>query len=172
MLHGGTVTVHSAGVGLGTSFVVTLPAQRAELTEADQSADAEPGGRPRLTGVRVLAVDDDEDARELVLLTVRSSGAEVMVVGSGEAALDAVGSFQPHVLVADIAMPGMDGYTLVSNYTPAMAMRRLPRSRCRRYLTSVDVERSRRVGFAHHLGKPVDYERLVNAIAELAGGRA
>ena len=73
-----------------------------------------PRRAPSLTGIRVLAVDDDEDSRELILLTVRAARKEeVMVVSSAARALDAIATFRPHVVISDLAMPGMDGYALV-----------------------------------------------------------
>jgi CheY-like chemotaxis protein len=106
-----------------------------------------------------------------VLLALRSSGAEVMVLGSAEAALDAVGTFEPHVLVTDIAMPDMDGYGLVSELHARHGERAPVAVALSAYLASGDMERSLGAGFAQHLGKPVDYERLVNVIAEVVGDR-
>ncbi|HEX6974637.1 MAG TPA: ATP-binding protein [Vicinamibacterales bacterium] len=170
-LHGGTVSVKSDGVGLGATFTVTLPAYRADAAPPEREAPSPSEERPRLTGVRVLAVDDDEDARELVLLAVRASGAEVMVVASAEAAIDAVTTFDPHVLVTDIAMPDMDGYTLVSELHARHGARAPVAVALSAYLTSDDLERSRAAGFVQHLGKPVDFERLVDVIAQVAAPR-
>ena len=90
-----------------------------------------------------------------------------MVVSSAARALDAIGTFRPHVIVSDLAMPGMDGYALVraiaatiDNPPPVIAMSGLVNER--------DVQRSIAAGFARHLGKPADYQRLVETIAELA----
>jgi signal transduction histidine kinase len=167
-LHGGSVSVESDGPGKGATFVVTLPTRPApERAVPPLSAPSQP---PALTGIRILAVDDDADARELILLTVRAAGGEVMAVGSAASALDALPTFQPHILVADLAMPGMDGFSLMreigvrstdGSRPPAIAMSA--------YVTQSDVERSREAGFARHLGKPADYQRLVSTIAELAG---
>jgi CheY-like chemotaxis protein len=125
---------------------------------------------PALTGIRILAVDDDADARELILLTVRAAGGDVMAVGSGPSALDALRTFQPHVLVADLAMPGMDGFSLMREIAARAADgTRPPAIAMSAYVTQSDIERSREAGFARHLGKPADYQRLVSTIAELAG---
>ena len=166
-LHGGTVTVASAGLGKGATFTVTLPTRRSAVTPPQARP---PADLPTLKGIRVLAVDDDEDSRELVLLTARAAEAEVMVVSSAASALDALTAFRPHVIVADLAMPGMDGYALMERIVgtheappPVIAMSA--------YVGDEEIERARRAGFARHLGKPADYQRLVATIAELARSR-
>jgi signal transduction histidine kinase len=167
-LHGGTVVAHSEGVGKGSQFVVTLPL-RTTVAAAPPPAAGTPAHRGLLRGVRVLAVDDDPDSRELLLLIVQSAGAEVMSVGSAQAALEAVDAFAPAVMVADIAMPGMDGYALmreVSRRTEG----RLRGIALSAYMGPEDVRRASEAGFDTHLGKPADYERLVGAIADLTGG--
>ncbi len=164
-LHGGAVSVHSDGLGKGSTFVVTLPARPVPVTEDDSLA---PVVRvPRLNGVRVLAVDDDQDSRELILLTVRAAEANVMVVSSAARALDAIATFRPHVVISDLAMPGMDGYALVRAIAANVADPP-PVIAISGHVSERDVQRSIDAGFARHLGKPADYERLVTAIAELA----
>jgi signal transduction histidine kinase len=164
-LHGGTVTAHSAGLDQGARFVLTLPTRQApELSAEFRAAVLDP---PNLTGIRVLGVDDDQDSRELILLTVRAADGKVMVVSSAASALDAIVTFRPHVVVADLAMPGMDGYALVRAIAatvphppPVIAMSG--------HVNERDVRQSIEAGFARHLGKPADYQRLVATIAELA----
>ena len=164
-LHGGTVAVHSEGLDKGATFVVTLPTRRAEQFPTDLAIPAL--NAPSLSGVRVLAVDDDQDSRELILLTVRAAEGTVMVVSSAARAIDAIATFRPHVVISDLAMPGMDGYELVRtiadtipNPPPVIAMSG--------HVNERDVQRSIDAGFARHLGKPADYQRLVATIAELA----
>jgi signal transduction histidine kinase/ActR/RegA family two-component response regulator len=165
-LHGGTVTATSDGTGKGATFTVTLPVRRSS------TPPAVPAGVPlemqTLKGVRVLAVDDDEDSRELVLLTARAAEAEVMVVSSAASALDALATFRPHVIVADLAMPGMDGYALLDSISARLGGPAPPVIAMSAYVGDEEIERTRRAGFACHLGKPADYQRLVSTIAELA----
>jgi len=163
-LHGGTVTAHSDGLDQGASFMITLPTERAALPT---DAEIPTTSTPSLSGIRVLAVDDDQDSRELILLTVRAAEGNVMVVSTASRALDAVATFRPHVIISDLAMPGMDGYSLVRaiaatvpNPPPVIAMSG--------HVSERDVQRSLDAGFARHLGKPADYQRLVETIAELA----
>jgi signal transduction histidine kinase len=165
-LHGGTVTVDSEGLGRGSRFVVTLPLGASVRAAA---AGSEPETLPgTLSGVRVLAVDDDQDSRELVLLMLRTAGADVMVVSSASTALDVVDGFLPHVIVIDIAMPGMDGYALMQQLTERRGPRPPPAIALSAYAGPDDVRRALEAGFVLHLSKPADYERLVRGIAELA----
>ena len=164
-LHGGDVAVHSAGIGKGSTFTVTLPTRRA----AHGVSDLEPhtDRLPSLSGIRVLAIDDDSDSRELILLTVRAADADVIAVSSAAKALDVIQTFRPHVVISDLAMPGMDGYGLLHTISmtvpqppPVIAMSG--------HVGEREVQRSIDAGFARHLGKPADYQRLVETIAELA----
>jgi CheY-like chemotaxis protein/anti-sigma regulatory factor (Ser/Thr protein kinase) len=167
-LHGGTVTVESEGLGRGSLFVVTLPTREGPLparSEPRTPADRLPSNV--LHGVRVLAVDDDPDSRELLLVIMQDAGAEVMAVGSAGAALEALDSFNPQVAILDIAMPEVDGYDLMRQIN---ARRDAPRAIAfSAYVGSDAVQRSKEVGFAMHLAKPTDYRRLVKAVSELAG---
>jgi signal transduction histidine kinase/CheY-like chemotaxis protein len=163
-LHGGSVTVHSEGLGRGSTFVVSLPTRRAG--EVDAVPQPPPIEAPSLSGIRVLAVDDDQDSRELMLLMVRAAEANVMVVSSAGRALEVIPTFRPHVVISDLAMPGMDGYALVRAITANIADPP-PVIAISGHASERDVQRSLDAGFARHLGKPADYERLVSAIAEL-----
>ena len=168
-LHGGSVTVESDGRDRGSRFVVTLPAS---LPQA-----ASPGARPHprrahdgaLRGVRVIAVDDDPDARELTLLVLEAAGAEVVAVAGVEDALKAMDRVHPDVVIADIAMPHLDGYDLVREiqrrhepgaHPPIIALTA--------YATADDAQRTAAAGFTRHLGKPVDHETLVSVVASCA----
>ena len=166
-LHGGTVTVTSAGLGKGSTFIVTLPTRLSPIAQADLQSTTDQ--LPSLKGIRVLAVDDDADSRELILLTVRAAEAEVMVVSSAISALDAIATFHPHVIVADLAMPGMDGYGLIRETAKLVPRAMPPMIAMSAYASQLDIERSTQAGFARHLGKPGGYQRLVAAIAEVAG---
>jgi signal transduction histidine kinase/PAS domain-containing protein/ActR/RegA family two-component response regulator len=166
-LHGGTVTVESAGPGHGSTFVVTLP-----LKPAPKAVESTPGASStvrsdRLRGVHVLAVDDDADSRELILVALQGAGAEVMAVGSAAAALEALDSFAPQVIVADVAMPGTDGYELMRRIAETSTRPRPPAIALSAYVPDEDV-RTRDAGFAFHVAKPADYDDLISKIAHLA----
>jgi CheY-like chemotaxis protein len=99
---------------------------------------------------------------------LRTAGADVMVVSSASTALDVVDGFLPHVIVIDIAMPGMDGYALMQQLTERRGPRPPPAIALSAYAGPDDVRRALEAGFVLHLSKPADYERLVRGIAELA----
>jgi len=162
-LHGGTVRAESPGPGLGSEFVVHLPASIDSLvTQADGTSEAVPSAdAPR----SILVVDDNEDAAESMAMLLRLRGHEVVVAHNGEDALRLAGERPPSVVLLDIGMPGMDGYEV-----------------CRRFRTSglgemriiamtgfgleQDRQRSKEAGFDAHTVKPVAIAELVKLLAE------
>ena len=127
---------------------------------------------PRLDGLRVLAVDDETDSLQLVRTVLEGAGAAVRLAGSAQAALDAISSDAPDVIVADIGMPGMDGLELIG------ALRRLdeparsiPAAALTAYARSQDRIVSLASGFQMHLVKPIDPVELIVAVATLAARR-
>jgi CheY-like chemotaxis protein len=122
---------------------------------------------PSLSGIRVLVVEDEDDARDMVRSVLAHHGAVVAVAANASEALQQYAAFDPEVLLVDIAMPGMDGYTLLrqirdaekgSRSVPAVALTALARRE--------DRERALASGFSQHLAKPVEPGRLVRAVAE------
>ncbi len=169
-LHGGSVRAESRGEGRGATFTVMLPAfePTAPLLSASEAAAPPPAVR-RLDAIRVLLVEDDDDTREAVRLTLESCGASVAAVATaGEARRDMLGS-APDVLISDIRMPEEDGYSLIRSLrgagiaTPAIALTA--------YARREDADDARAAGFQMHLPKPVDSARLIDAVATLAGPR-
>lgn len=168
-MHGGEVSAASEGVGKGSRFEVRLPA--AEVPESLRvQDDLDPVDVPTLNGLRVLVVDDDPDTRGLVVQILEDAGASVTSVECGASALEVLSVRSFDVLLSDIGMPEMDGYQLVK-----LARRRLagnggmPQAIA---LTSFDSEadrtKSKKAGFALHLSKPVDRDRLVRSILAAA----
>jgi len=174
-LHGGTLTAASKGLGEGATFVVTLPLAAA-------SARARPGkpalrptdertSRPSgLDGIRVLVVDDEVDARELVTMLLREAGAQTVEAGSVSSALAAIDQSPPDVLVSDIGMPLEDGYSLLRKLRsrPPEAGGNVPAIALTAFTRGEDVARSSEAGFARHLAKPVEPAELVTAVRQLA----
>jgi signal transduction histidine kinase len=174
-LHGGSVFAESPGEGHGATFVVKLPLTVADVRE-QPLARREPTslGGLSLAGVRVLVVDDDAGAVDLVVEMLGQSGADATGCGSVGTALPMVVRWRPDVLVSDIEMPEEDGYTLIRKVralppdaggkTPAVALTAFNRPE--------DRIRSLRAGFSIHVSKPVDPDELIAIIANLAGRTA
>jgi PAS domain S-box-containing protein len=180
-LHGGKVAARNRDDGSGAMFSVWLPRASKDNVDAIAPADGErskdlrlgrPFEPPSLNGVRVLVVDDEPEAREVVAEVLAGYGADVTAAGSAQEALQLLGHVRPHVIVSDIAMPDADGYSLLRNVrrrpesdgglTPAVAL-----------TASASVEdrlRALRAGFQFHVPKPVRPADLALAVASLAGG--
>lgn len=164
-LHGGLVSAESAGEGQGASFIVRLPAADPHaalvLPFGRRDADHAAAG---LAGVRVLVVDDDADARELIAIVLRQAGADVETAGSMQEALQEVALRVPEVLVSDIAMPGGSGYDLVRSLRGQPATARLPAIALTAYGRGEDRRRAEEAGFDAHLVKPANFALLVETI--------
>jgi CheY-like chemotaxis protein len=124
-----------------------------------------------LAGVRVLVVDDQEDARELLRLALTRRGAEVRVGATARAALDILGQWRPDALVSDIGMPDEDGYELMRQVRALPAERggQIPAVALTGYASAKDAKRALAAGYQMFVPKPVDLPELVTAIARLAG---
>lgn len=175
--HGGEVRAESEGENRGATFVVTLPLkttsdrrQGAGLRWKTPAAVTPSAAlRPELTGVRVLAVDDEPDARELTRAVLRHYGAEVMTADSAGAALEALGRDVPDVLLIDIAMPGTDGFGLLRLIRErGGGHERVPAIALTAYAREEDRNRALANGFQAHLAKPVEEEELARTVADLA----
>ena len=174
-LHGGTIEASSPGEGQGSTFTVTVPLLRSAVEELTPTPAARPEGWPVqgqvLSGVRVLVVDDESDARDALALVLERCGARVTVAAS---VADALAAWQrdPHdVLLSDVAMPGEDGYSLVRKIqTIARASgQAVPAVAVTAYASAEDRERALQAGYQDHLCKPVDPGALITAVARLAG---
>jgi signal transduction histidine kinase/integral membrane sensor domain MASE1/CheY-like chemotaxis protein len=175
-LHGGTVTAESPGEGLGATFAIRIPLAAARSEEGADALEAEPvqketkvGMRQPLEGVRVLLVEDEPDARELLSLTLECSGAKVEAVESAREALDYLQIFKPDVLLSDIGLPIESGYELIrkvralssdASDVPAVALTA--------FATEKDRQLALTAGYQIHLAKPVEPDVLVEAIERLA----
>jgi PAS domain S-box-containing protein len=172
-LHGGTVRAKSPGEGQGSTFVVSLPitvvheappekARPREATPVEYDCSGAP-----LAGIRVLAVDDEPDARRLVRRVLAECGAEVAVAESAAEALRLVESFRPDILVSDVGMPDQDGYDLIRQVRGRAAAKALPAVALTAFARSEDRKRALLAGFQTHVAKPVDPAELVAVVASL-----
>lgn len=169
-MHGGRVSAESEGIGKGSTFTIRLPVNAvAQPCRSDRppascssplSSEVAPNGH--LGGLRVLVVDDEEDARDLLLTVLSRHGAVVMAAASTLDAMKALSDFRPDVLLSDIGMPEENGFALLSRVRREKPG--LPAVALTAYARSEDVEEARIAGFNVHLAKPVDANDLVNVL--------
>ncbi len=173
-LHGGSIAVHSEGEGRGATFTVLLPispSQRADGTASRAMTDGSAhlfDPRPELQGLRVLVVDDDVDARELIVAVLQRCGSIVNSAGSVPEALEKISLLRPDVLVSDIGMPGEDGYSLIRKVRalgPDAAS--IPAAALTAYARAEDRRKALDAGFMMHIPKPVEPAELVAVVANL-----
>ncbi len=163
-LHGGTVEAHSVGLGQGSEFIVRLPA----LSPARESiVPIETAEQPAQTS-RVLVVDDNVDAADMLVMMLQMFGHEVQAVYSGQTALETAVEYQPDFVLLDIGLPDMNGYEV------ARRLRQQPQTKDVRLIAMTgygqdsDRQRSQEAGFDHHLVKPVDPQKLQDLLATQA----
>jgi signal transduction histidine kinase len=177
-LHGGTVKAESAGEGLGSTFIVNIPLIAAaevvsepKLVQANASNENPTKIPPPLDGLRVLVVDDQADARELLIAMLQQYGAEVIAVATVVDALEALPRIKPDVLVSDIGMPGEDGYALIRQVREMTAEQggQIRAIALTGYASASDRTRALSAGFQIHMAKPVDAIELAVAVGQLVG---
>ena len=172
-LHGGSVAVESPGQGQGSTFTVTLP-RCAERSAGAPGAGFDAARAPSARALKVMVVDDNVDAAQVLAMYVGAAGHEVAIEHDPFAALARAEAFAPDACLLDIGLPGMDGHEL------ARRLRALPATfgallvAVTGYGQAQDREASRGAGFDHHLVKPVDMGELerILAAADAANGGA
>jgi signal transduction histidine kinase len=175
-MHGGRVAVQSAGVGKGSTFIVSLPLPLVQVRVPDNGTalQVEPVRRTiptSLGGIKVLVVDDDPDARELASRVLEDYQAQVRTAASGPEALEMLATYRPDVLLGDINMPGMDGYALIRQIRALAdsAARSIPAAAVTALARQEDRVRALLAGYQMHVTKPLDPAELAAAVATLAG---
>jgi CheY-like chemotaxis protein len=173
-LHGGTVRAKSRGTGQGSAFVVSLPCTAAHRQNGGSGHHPKVGiqdlsdfALPMLDGVKVLAVDNESDGKELVVRVLGQCGAEVRSSRSADEALECLQSFSPDVIVSDIGMPSMDGFAFLRKVraghsrAAAIALSALGRAQ--------DRIEALRAGYVAYLVKPVELVELAATVAAVLG---
>jgi signal transduction histidine kinase/CheY-like chemotaxis protein len=167
-LHGGSIRAESEGLGKGALFVAEFPLVVAAAGDSPAAATEAPREPPSLRGLRILVVDDDADAREVLRMLLEGVGASVDTAGSADEALAAVANQLPHVLVSDVGMPGRDGYALIHELRHAHPRANLAAIA----VTGLDRPQDRidllRAGFQAHIVKPIEPDELVALVRALA----
>ena len=182
-LHGGSLEAHSAGEGKGATFIVSLPLSLAPPVPAGDGREHptaslhELGAKvpvPDLAGIRVLVVDDDQASCDLAENILARQGAEVILASSAQEGFDLLVSRRPDVLLADLDMPGENGYSLIQRVRalPFEEGGGTPAAAVTAYARRDDRWRVLGAGFQLHLEKPIEPIGLAVAVANLAGRRA
>jgi signal transduction histidine kinase/CheY-like chemotaxis protein len=172
-LHGGTVSAQSDGVGKGAMFSATFPllADRTAPASVAQVQEISPAEGYSLDGLRVLLVDDEPEARQIISTVITRTGAEVKTCNSAHEALAKLSEWKPDVILSDIAMPDQDGYSFIRQ------VRSLPRDKggdtpaaaLTAYARDIDRRQALAAGYQMHIAKPIGASQLVTMIARLAG---
>lgn len=167
-LHGGTVWAASAGEGQGATFTLQLPSAvrgHASPRDASLAVESQFMPSPMLHGRTILIVEDHDDARELIATVLQGAGAQVLSASNTQDAIERVTGTPPDLLVADLGLPGEDGYVLLTRIramypqTPAIALTA--------YARATDRDRALAAGFQQHVIKPIDPRRLLHLITTL-----
>jgi len=169
-LHGGTVSAQSDGVTKGATFTVTFPLM-ADRTPVTVSHTPEIIDTYSLDGLKVLLVDDEPEARQIISTVITRTGAEVKSCKSAHEALAKLSEWKPDVILSDIAMPEQDGYSFIRQ------VRSLPRDKggdtpaaaLTAYARDIDRRQALAAGYQMHIAKPIGASQLVTLIARLAG---
>jgi len=176
-LHGGEVAAYSAGKGQGAAFVVRLPIATGRSSTAQHAAvEPQPAFEPapQLRGLRVLAVDDEQDANELVRAVLQSSGIDVATASSADEVLAMLPRVSFDALISDIGMPQVDGYALIQaiRSLPERYGGRVPAIAVTAFARPQDRSRAFLAGFDVYLAKPVDPAELLAVLGNLTGRRS
>ena len=171
-LHGGTIQAHSDGEGRGATFSISLPIPVLRPNEAPEQSDRLSTMKTleSLGRVKVLIVDDEPSVRSVLSTTISKCGAKVRTAESAIEALKLLAEEFPDVLICDLAMPDMDGITLIREVRKLEAARgqRMAAIALTAYASSDDKSRALAAGFDLHLSKPVEPIHLVAAIADIS----
>ena len=170
-LHGGTVSARSDGVGKGATFTVTFPLMADRTVPVTHAPEISLSDTYSLDGLKVLLVDDEAEARQIISTVITRTGAEVKACQSAHEALVKLSEWKPDVILSDIAMPEEDGYTFIKQ------VRSLPRDKggdtpaaaLTAYARDIDRRQALAAGYQMHIAKPIGASQLVTMIARLAG---
>ena len=167
-LHGGEVEVQSAGVGRGSTFAITL------RSTIEAPREREPSSRKTasLAGHCVVVVEDHDDSRELMRMTLENAGAAVAVFDRSGTALTAFEKLRPSALIADIGLPDENGYDFIRKIRSheSAAVHDVPAVAVTAYATAADRAMALEAGFQRHLAKPIDPDELIDVVHALASG--
>ncbi|MEM1292603.1 MAG: PAS domain-containing protein [Cyanobacteria bacterium P01_H01_bin.162] len=165
--NGGQITADSQGIGQGATFTVALPLLPVAVAAAPTHSAAVHAFD--LSHVRILAVDDDPDCRDLIATILKEYQAEVLTVASAQEALAQFHTFKPDILISDLGMPQLDGYSLIKQIRSLSERSggQVPAIALTAYTRAADQQKSLAHGFQRHVAKPIEIEGLIQTIFEL-----
>ncbi len=171
-LHGGVVQAHSEGPGRGAEFTIHLPIPARTQPSAETMVRRSAGGKgkiPSLAGLRILVVDDEPDAREIVAAILGEAGAEIATASGSGQAMNLVEQWKPDLLISDIGMPGESGYDLIRKVRALPADRggAIPAIALTAYAHMQDRLKILSAGFQMHVPKPIEPIELATVVASL-----
>lgn len=166
-LHGGSVSADSSGEGQGAVFTVRLPLLRENGgTQVENNSARFKPHASCLTGMQVLVVDDEPDARDFIAFMLEQNGAIVTSVPSASDALQAIAQTKPDVLISDIGMPETDGYDLIRQIRSKVEGKPVLAIALTAYAGEVDRQQAIAAGFQEHVTKPVEPNTLIQIIQQ------
>ena len=164
--HGGQVAAASAGAGHGSKFTLTLPLL-SDVTVTPSVRHSPMLDGSLLSGVRVLVVDDEADARVTLGAILEQFGAQPTVVASAQDAIDSIAQIVPDVLLSDVAMPNENGCALIRRIRTTVDANRLPAAALSAYVNADSRAEALNAGFQTYLSKPIEPKLLATTIASL-----
>ncbi|HEY9617248.1 MAG TPA: ATP-binding protein, partial [Microcoleaceae cyanobacterium] len=166
-LHGGTIWAESPGSDLGATFTIRLPLNSGGQQQSPQAQPIEQ--KTDLTGMQILVVDDEPDMQALASFILAQAGAQVITADSAMQALTLLNQSQPDLLLCDIGMPEMDGYALIRQIRtwPPDQGGNIPAIALTAYAGEINQQQALAAGFHMHISKPVEPEKLVQAVIQL-----
>jgi PAS domain S-box-containing protein len=176
-MHGGHVRAESLGLGKGSTFLVSLPVVVSRTADADRPSNGSPHGADDfpisddLTGIKVLAVDDDVDSLAVVKRVLTSRKAEVQTASSVAEALTLFNASRPDIVLSDIGMPDRDGYELIRSLRALSAGKTVPAAALTALARSEDRMRALNAGYQAHVSKPVAPAELIAVVRSLVSLR-
>ncbi|HEY9761321.1 MAG TPA: hybrid sensor histidine kinase/response regulator, partial [Trichocoleus sp.] len=170
-LHGGTVQASSPGEGQGATFTVNLPLMALQPATSQETGQSIPS--VNLRGVRVLVAEDDDSTREFLVFLLGLYEAEVRAAATAAEALTTLANFEADILLSDIGMPDVDGYTLMRQVRalPPNKGGSIPSIALTAYAGEINYKQAMAAGFQRHLTKPVEPEILIQTISDLVEKR-
>lgn len=159
-LHDGTITVHSDGIDKGCEFSIRLPILSVAETVVSEHEETNVESPAEAAALRILIVDDNQDAADSLGILLRTMGHEVQVIYSGKNTIERAATWIPHLIFHDINLPEVDGYTVIEQLRCNASTRHCVVVALTGYATEADRRRTRETGFDAHLVKPIDFDKL------------